>query len=260
MEYLFLCQEWLKNSEIYQEFLIHLPEPLNNVYFDLLVFIVLIIWFLQWIFEGILRIRQRRSIKKRRKDLQKAQEDAEMQALQREKEMRQRQERMDKQMKFLQMYLMLQYMPKQSYQQTQVQKRIEEILRNRLTTVDIQKIQTETTMSAFDKDSLYYLPEFEQCDENIKNEFERLMELIGNDEIMQKELQNRKLEQEKIAEHNQRELDKKLKWTVDCHNTSKETIIYLERQKELERRKAKAVKLALKEQKRAEKKKWRFWK
>ena len=61
-----------------------------------------------------------------------------------------------------------------------------------------------------------------------------------------------------MAEQNYRELDRKMKTETVSEEVIEEQQIDSEKQKEIERRKAMAVKLALKEQKRAERKqKWR---
>lgn len=61
-----------------------------------------------------------------------------------------------------------------------------------------------------------------------------------------------------MAEQNYRELDRKMKTEAVSEEVIEEQQIDPEKQKEIERRKAMAVKLALKEQKRAERKqKWR---
>lgn len=254
MEYLSLLQEWLEHSRLYQEFLIHLPAPLNNIYFDLLAFFILCIWFLQWIFGSIAMIRRRKKIRKRRNDLQKAQEQAELEAVFREREMRQKQEQLDRQMKLLQMYLMFQYMPKKQYQQNENYRQIEEILRNRLTAANHNKV-TNMSTSAIEQQNIYYLPEFEATEPS-QNEFERLMAILGADESIKEELLSRQLAQEQMAEKNQQELDRKLKTDISWNEAEiQENVIDSERQRELERRKAMAVKLALKEQKRAERKK-----
>lgn len=253
MEFLLKWQEWLEHSKLYTEFLVHLPAPLNNVYFDLLILIILCVMVLQWILDAITMYKRYKKIRKRQKKIQEAQEYADMESLYREKEARRRQEQMDRQMKLMQMYLMMQYMPKQ-YQGTMAQKRLQEIVRNGIPEFE-GRIVPE--MPAVKGQSIFFLPQNE--DETVKNEFERLMELLGEDETMQQELLEKKAYQEAVAEQNERELDKKLKTeTLTEDVAAEEQQISPELLKELERRKAMAVKLALKEQRRAERKqKWR---
>ena len=248
MELLLKWQEWLEHSKLYTEFLVHLPAPLNNVYFDLIILIICVVFIVQWILDAIAMHRRYKKIRKRQKKIQEAQEYADMESLYREKEAKRRQEQMDRQMKLMQMYMMMQYMPKQ-YQGTMAQKRLQEIIR--------EGLPVFTESENIEEKGIFYLPQNE--DGHVKNEFERLMELLGADETMQKELMEKKAYQEAMAEQNQRELDKKLKTEkITEEQTAEEQQISPEMQKELERRKAMAVKLALKEQKRAERKqKWR---
>ena len=246
MEFLLKWQEWLEHSKLYTEFLVHLPAPFNNVYFDLIILIILCVMVLQWILDAFAMHKRYKIIRKRQKKIQEAQEYADMESLYREREARHRQEQMDRQMKLMQMYLMMQYMPKQ-YQGTMTQKRLQEIFRNGLPEFE-SRIATEIPAV-----------EGKNEDETVKNEFERLMELLGADEIMQQELMEKKAYQDAVAEQNERELDKKLKSKTVTEDIAAEAQqISLELLKELERRKAMAVKLALKEQRRAERKqKWR---
>ena len=113
MEYLMKWQAWLEHSELYREFLINLPSPLNNVYFDLLLLFFGIFMIIRWIWDSIAIHRRYKRIRKCQKKIQQAQEYADMESMYREHEARKRQEQMEQQMKLMQMYLMLQYMPKQ---------------------------------------------------------------------------------------------------------------------------------------------------
>ena len=253
MEVLLKWQEWLEQSKLYTEFLVHLPATLNNVYFGLIILVIVCVMVLQWILAAFAMHKRYKKIRKRQKKIQEAQEYADMESLYREKEARRRQEQMDRQMKLMQMYLMMQYMPKQ-YQGTMAQKRLQEIVRNGLPEFE-SRIATE--MPAVEGKNIFFLSQNE--DETAKNEFERLMELLGTDETMQQELMEKKAYQDAVAEQNERELDKKLKSeTVAEDIATEERQVSPELLKELERRKAMAVKLALKEQRRAERKqKWR---
>ena len=248
MEILLRWQEWLEHSKLYTEFLVNLPAPLNNVYFDLIILIILCVMVVQWILDAIAMHRRYKKIRKRQKKIQEAQEYADMESLYREKEARRRQEQMDRQMKLMQMYLMMQYMPKQ-YQGTMAQKRLQEIIR--------EGLPVFTDSENIEEKGIFYLPQNEN--QHAKNEFERLMELLGADETMQQELMEKKAFQDAVAEQNEKELDKKLKSKVVTEDVAaEEQQISPELLKELERRKAMAVKLALKEQRRAERKqKWR---
>lgn len=248
MEILLRWQEWLEHSKLYTQFLVNLPAPLNNVYFDLIILIILCVMVVQWILDAIAMHRRYKKIRKRQKKIQEAQEYADMESLYREKEARRRQEQMDRQMKLMQMYLMMQYMPKQ-YQGTMAQKRLQEIIR--------EGLPVFTDSENIEEKGIFYLPQNEN--QHAKNEFERLMELLGADETMQQELMEKKAFQDAVAEQNEKELDKKLKSKVVTEDVAaEEQQVSPELLKELERRKAMAVKLALKEQRRAERKqKWR---
>lgn len=255
MEILLKWQEWLENSSLYTEFLVNLPAPLNNVYFDLIILIILCVMVVQWIMDTIAMQRRYKKIKKRQKKIQEAQEYADMESLYREREARHRQEQMEQQMKLMQMYLMLQYMPKQ-YQGTETQNRINSFLREGIPAFSDFESRVVAEMPLIEGQKVLYLPQNEK--EPVKNEFERLMELLGADETMKQQLQSKKAEQDAMVERNQRELDKKLKTeTTQEAETAEESVMSPEMQKELERRKAVAVKLALKEQKRAERK-WKW--
>ena len=253
MEYLMKWQAWLEHSELYREFLINLPSPLNNVYFDLLLLFIGIFMIIRWIWDSIAIHRRYKRIRKRQKKIQQAQEYADMESMYREHEARKRQEQMEQQMKLMQMYLMLQYMPKQ-YQGTVTQDRIQEIVRNGIPTFSDFESKVVAEMPAIEGQRVFYLPQ----NEPVQNEFERLMERLGEDETLKKQLQSQKHEKDAMAERNQRELDKKLNTEIIIEE-SNEKIAQMnpEMQKELERRKAMAVKLALREQKRSERK-WKW--
>ena len=253
MEYLMKWQAWLEHSELYREFLINLPSPLNNVYFDLLLLFFGIFMIIRWIWDSIAIHRRYRRIRKRQKKIQQAQEYADMESMYREHEARKRQEQMEQQMKVMQMYLMLQYMPKQ-YQGTVTQDRIQEIVRNGIPTFTDFESKVVAEMPVIEGQKVFYLPQ----NESVQNEFERLMERLGEDETLKKQLQSQKYEKDAMAERNQRELDKKLNAETIVEESDEKTAqMNPEMQKELERRKAMAVKLALREQKRAERK-WKW--
>lgn len=225
MEILLKWQEWLEDSRLYTDFLVNLPAPLNNVYFDLIILIILCVMVVQWILDAIAMHRRYKKIRKRQKKIQEAQEYADMESLYRDREAKHRQEQMERQMKAIQMYFMLQYMPK-----------------NR-------------TIQTIEEHGGFYLPYDEEF---MKTDFERLMERLDADESMQMELESQKAMQDAVAEQNYKELDRKMKTETVSEEIIEEQQIAPEKQKELERRKAMAVKLALREQKRAERKqKWR---
>ena len=72
MEYLMKWQAWLEHSELYREFLINLPSPLNNVYFDLLLLFIGIFMIIRWIWDSIAIHRRYKRIRKRQKKIQQA--------------------------------------------------------------------------------------------------------------------------------------------------------------------------------------------
>ena len=95
MEVLLKWQEWLEHSKLYTEFLVHLPAPLNNVYFDLIILIILSVMVLQWILDAFAMHKRYKKIRKRQKKIQEAQEYADMESLYRDREAKHRQEQME---------------------------------------------------------------------------------------------------------------------------------------------------------------------
>ena len=51
MKYFYELQDWLYQTEFYQEVLKELPEPLNNIYFDTIVAIIIGVYLLYRIFD-----------------------------------------------------------------------------------------------------------------------------------------------------------------------------------------------------------------
>ena len=51
MKYFYELQDWLYQTELYQEVLKELPEPLNNIYFDTIVAIIIGVYLLYRIFD-----------------------------------------------------------------------------------------------------------------------------------------------------------------------------------------------------------------
>ena len=80
MEYYYEFQEWLYQTSFYQDILKELPVPLNNIYFDSLVVLVIGVYLIYRILDAIWYAYRRRRIRKRQEKERKLQ-------LQREKEM-----------------------------------------------------------------------------------------------------------------------------------------------------------------------------
>lgn len=80
MEYYYEFQNWLYQTNFYQEILKELPVPLNNIYFDSLVILVIGAYLIYRILDAIWYACRRRHIRKR-------QEKERKQQMQREKEM-----------------------------------------------------------------------------------------------------------------------------------------------------------------------------
>jgi len=78
MEYFYELQDWLYQTEFYQEVLQKLPEPLNNIYFDTIIALVIAVYlvyrFLDMLHTFIYscRIRRKQARERRKKEEQEA--------------------------------------------------------------------------------------------------------------------------------------------------------------------------------------------
>ena len=86
MKYFYELQDWLYQTEFYQEVLKELPEPLNNIYFDTIVVIIIGIFLLYRIFDMLHSFFYYRRIRKMQEKERKEKKEQEARMLKREEQ------------------------------------------------------------------------------------------------------------------------------------------------------------------------------
>lgn len=103
MEYYYEFQDWLYQTNFYQEILKELPVPLNNIYFDSLVILVLGAYLLYRILDAIWYACRRRRIRKRQEKERKQQLQREKEMMYRELQVQQKEEKVGRFLDYMEM-------------------------------------------------------------------------------------------------------------------------------------------------------------
>lgn len=101
MKYFYELQDWLCQTEFYQEVLKELPEPLNNIYFDTIVVIIIGIFLLYRIFDMLHSFFYYRRIRKMQEKERKEKKEQEARMLKREEQVYEKEERLGRFLDFL---------------------------------------------------------------------------------------------------------------------------------------------------------------
>ena len=101
MKYFYELQDWLYQTEFYQEVLKELPEPLNNIYFDTIVAIIIGVYLLYRIFDMLHSFFYYRRIRKMQERERKEKKEQEARMLKREEQVYEKEERLGRFMDFL---------------------------------------------------------------------------------------------------------------------------------------------------------------
>lgn len=118
MKYFYELQDWLYQTEFYQEVLKELPEPLNNIYFDTIVAVIIAAYLLYRIFNMLHSFFYYRRIRKiqKRERMEKKEQEARM--LKREEQVYKKEERLGRFMDFLFMSRMSRVQDEEIYDST----------------------------------------------------------------------------------------------------------------------------------------------
>ena len=103
MEYFYSFQRWLYETRLYQEVLKELPVPLNNIYFDSIILIILAAYLIYHILEAIYIACYRRYIRKKQEKERKRQLEKEKEMLYREMQVHQKEQKFDRFMDYMEM-------------------------------------------------------------------------------------------------------------------------------------------------------------
>ena len=101
MKYFYELQDWLYQTEFYQEVLKELPEPLNNIYFDTIVAVIIVVYLLYRIVDMLHSFFYYRRIRKMAEQEQKEKKEQEARMLKREEQVYEKEERLGRFMDFL---------------------------------------------------------------------------------------------------------------------------------------------------------------
>ena len=103
MEYYYEFQDWLYQTSFYQDVLKELPVPLNNIYFDSLVILVLGAYLIYRILDAIWYACRRRCIRKRQEKERKLQLQREKEMIYRELQVQQKEEKVGRFLDYMEM-------------------------------------------------------------------------------------------------------------------------------------------------------------
>ena len=103
MEYYYEFQDWLYQTNFYQEILKELPVPLNNIYFDSIMLLVLGAYLTYRILDAIWYACRRRLIRKRQEKERKQQLQREKEMMYRELQVQQKEEKVGRFLDYMEM-------------------------------------------------------------------------------------------------------------------------------------------------------------
>ena len=96
MSYFNSFQSWLYHTSIYQNLLRELPAPLNNICFDSLLCIFLLVYLIYRLVEAVHIIRYRKKIRKKQEAARRLQREKDQELLDRERRVSEKEERIGK--------------------------------------------------------------------------------------------------------------------------------------------------------------------
>lgn len=104
MEYLNVFQEWLYQTRLYQDFLKNMPPPINNVYFDTFLILLAVVYFAYRIVDAVRIVRYRKKARKRMIEEQAQRKASDRVLHLRETEVRDKEEKIGRFMDVMEMY------------------------------------------------------------------------------------------------------------------------------------------------------------
>lgn len=106
MDFLDSLQMWIKETALYNDFLLHMPAPLNNIYFDTILLAVLLIYCIYRVIDGIQMSKRHKSVKERQLELKEKATENEIHIINHEREARNQREEMNQFMRFMEMSML----------------------------------------------------------------------------------------------------------------------------------------------------------
>lgn len=96
-------QLWIKDTALYNDFLLHMPAPLNNIYFDTIVLALALVYLVYRVMDGMQMSKRHRRVKERQLELQEKAAENEIHIINHEREARNNREEMNQFMRFMEM-------------------------------------------------------------------------------------------------------------------------------------------------------------
>ena len=103
MDFLDSLQVWIKGTALYNDFLLHMPAPLNNIYFDTILLALVLIYCGYRVIDSVQMSKRHRAVKKRQLELQEKTAENEIHMINHEREARNNREEMNQFMRFMEM-------------------------------------------------------------------------------------------------------------------------------------------------------------
>lgn len=106
MDFLDSLQMWIKETALYNDFLLHMPAPLNNIYFDTILLAVLLIYCGYRVIDGVQMSKRHKAVKERQLELKEKAAENEIHIINHEREARNQREEMNQFMRFMEMSML----------------------------------------------------------------------------------------------------------------------------------------------------------
>lgn len=236
MEYYYSLQSWLYQTNLYQGILKEMPAPLNNIYFDTVMFVVLVVYVVWRIVEIIRMFRYHKRIRKKQANARQSRRDREQEILDREKQVEEKEERMNRFMVYME-FLFASRMRRsgspEQYSTIRTWKRLgfRNILLEKKDALDVETVEISTDSKISD--------------------YDEVMKSFAYDDQQEKELSRMREKESTEALSKLRMLDEELQKKDEADHIIEGVVT--ESDPDIEKRKARARKKEEKERKRAEK-------
>lgn len=238
MKYFYELQDWLYQTEFYQEVLKEFPEPLNNIYFDTIVAVIIAAYLLYRVIDMLHSFFYYRRIRKMAEREQKEKKEQEARMYKREQQVYEKEERLGRFMDFLFISRMNRMQEDEIYERAdtpQPQGNNVEKLTKRRHLLDWRKKSTPLLLGR---------------NEEMVSDYNVAMDAYAYDEMKEQDLQQQQKQSEEKMYSQLYTLDEQFKVKPV------EEIVDVqvrELDADFKKRKAKALKVAEKEQRKAEK-------
>lgn len=236
MEYYYSLQSWLYHTSLYQGILKEMPAPLDNIYFDTVMLVVLVVYVVWRIVESIRMFRYHKRIRKKQANVRQSRRDREQEMLAREKQVEQKEERLNRFLDYMQFIFSSRMRRTGSAEQSSI---IRTGKRLGFRNVLLEK-----------KDALAVETDEISTDSKI-SDYDEVMKSLAYDAQQEKELSRMREEESAEALSKLRMLDEELRMKDETDHIVEGIVTGFD--PDIEKRKARARKKEEKERKRAEK-------